>query len=511
MPLSRLLLHGAQVFRHGQRWPGRDTAVLIEDGRIVEYGVDPGRTPAGTESIKLPGGVLIPAYFDAHLHMDQGGRYLGMLALRDVNSGDEVLRVVHEAAKDGEGWLIGIGLRETAWPSLEDLHRASEGRPTFLYTRDYHSAFANRAALQALGLTSASQPPEGGWFGKTENGELNGILHENAVMWAEKRLPAETDAQRRQNITRAMEYLAGQGVLGVSDASQNDAWPMLRALHDEGDLPIRVEHWHRCLDFSDECLAPERFISHTLRRTRQKLFIDGALGSRTAWMLDDYADQAGWKAHPVPDLKVFDAFLHEAVKRGWSLAVHAIGDAGVQHIVRELEKLPTPGGPHRVEHVQHIDQDTLRQFAASDLIASIQPQHRVEDAAMLLDRIGLERSRWAFPMKSLHRGGQSLVLGTDWPVVSAVPGETMCAALEPRQDGEGMPGEKLTLEEALFAYTAGSAMAAGFSGVGRTEPGSPADLIWLPVDPGRDSGAWRDTRPGTVWQGGRLIQQNTDF
>ncbi|HEB85347.1 MAG TPA: amidohydrolase, partial [Bacteroidetes bacterium] len=204
-------------------------------------------------------------------------------------------------------------------------------------------------------------------------------------------------------------------------------------------------------------------------------------------------------------------FGREAVAHGWSLAVHAIGDAAVAFGARWLASLPAPGGPHRLEHVQHVDPVTLRRLAESDIIPSIQPLHRLEDQGMLLARVGPDRAGWAFPARSLWRVNRPPALGSDWPVVEADPLKTIHAALQPRGEGEGMPGEELSVTQALEAASSGAASAAGFRGTGRLQPGEAADLVWLQVDPGDSVQAWRETRVGAVWRGGELVHQAVDF
>jgi len=499
-----LLIEGAKVFRHGGPWPGVAGSLHVVDGMIravLPAGANP---PDRVKRVKLQGGVLIPAFFDAHLHLDQGGRYLGMLPLRDLHRPEDVLKAVATAEPtSGSPWVIGIGLHEEAWPPLDELHRASAGRACLLYTRDYHSAFVNRDAIRELGLTAQTSLPDGGWIDLDERGEPNGILHENAVMWAEERLPAATEEQKYANLVRAQDYLRSLGVLGVSDASQLDAWPVLREMEKRGELRLNVEHWRRCLDFNEDALAEERYRSDRLIRQRIKLFIDGALGSRTAWMAQEYSDSPGWAGEPVVEQGKFDRFVHRAAEAGWSLAVHAIGDAAVAHVTALLADLPAFAGSHRVEHVQHSDPETIRLLSGVELVSSVQPLHRLEDEGMLVGRIGVERTGFSYPMKSLlQTSGDRLVIGSDWPVVSADPRETMRAALMARHKRQGMPGEELTVEQALAAYTLHAAKAAGFDRFGALEAGYEASFLHLSNDPGRDPDAWGAAQINAAWERG---------
>jgi predicted amidohydrolase YtcJ len=192
------------------------------------------------------------------------------------------------------------------------------------------------------------------------------------------------------------------------------------------------------------------------------------------------------------------------VKKGWSFAVHAIGDAAVSFALDSLNGLPAPGGPHRVEHVQHVDPVLIAHPAWEKLIPSIQPHHRTEDLGMLVDRVGRERAAHAFPARSLWRENRPLALGTDWPVISADPLHTIRSALLQRGDGEGMSGEELTLAQAVDGVTRGAAKAAGFAGVGEIAVGAEADLVLLHSNPLEEG--WHETEVTAVWRAGRQIK-----
>lgn len=505
---QKLLITGARIWTAGLPWNSPLGDLLISE-RVVEA-VEPAGTLdengfPGVRRLKLPGGVILPAFFDGHLHLDIGGTFLSRLALRDCATEHEVLgRLAHEA-HSGRDWLIAVGLPEHAWPSYTDLRRATRGRPAILFTRDYHSAFVNPEGMEALDLTPETPPPPGGSFEHDSKGQPTGLLRENAVRWAEHRLPAPSEIRQQDNLLLAAAHLVKQGVLGVSDASDNSAWPMLAALDRERKTPLRVEHWHRCLELDDSCLEIERVDRPRLKRLRIKTFLDGSLGSRTAWMLEEYDDNPGKRGGPVPELEGYRRFLRDAAERGWSHAVHAIGDAAVEWAAQTLAQLPAAAIPHRIEHVQHVNGRGLESLSKTSVLASIQPTHRLEDSGMLLPRLGLERAGRSYPQRSLLRGRGTLVFGTDWPVVSSDPRKTLYAALSPRKAGEGMTGEQVTLEQALEAMTSAPARAAGFKGVGELSPAAPADFLWMPADPARDPAAWLEAEIGGVWAAGELV------
>jgi predicted amidohydrolase YtcJ len=479
-------------------------AGLMRKGRVL------GQEVYDDNVLTLPGGVILPPFFDGHLHLDLGGKFLGRLQLQGHRTAEATLKALQEERAKTDGWLIAIGLHESSWPPIDQFHAATAGAPALVFTRDYHSAFINREAIAEFGLTRNTPLPEGGSQELDDAGNPTGLLRENAVRWAEEHLPSVGKAGLKKDLNRAFEHLLSMGVLGVSDASDVEAWPVLLEMEERGELPIRVEHWRRCLSLDRSCFSEKPHISGCLRRTRIKTFSDGALGSRSAWMLREYSDQPGWRGEPVPDLSSYEDFLRSAVDMGWSHAIHALGDAAVRWVAEVLSRLPYRNVPHRIEHIQHTDSHALNILIDSDVVPSIQPLHRIEDAGMLLSRVGEERARWSYPQKMLSHHGHLPVLGSDWPVVSVDPRDTMQAAMSKRKDGVGMPGEELSLEQALTAYTAEPAIAAGFMDAGRLDPGLSADWIWLSHDPKRSVEEWSNVEVFGVWSRGRRVYKHPD-
>jgi len=492
-------------------WEEAGSELLVDEGRVLAVGQgdklshDP---PAGTEILRLPGGVMLPTFFDAHLHLDLGGQLLSRTSLVECRTSASVLDTLNRATLSSSGWIIAIGLHENAWPSHQDLRSATKGHPSLILTRDYHSAFVNTEAIEELGITGKTVFPEGGWQELDSEGNPIGLLHENATRWAEERIPRETKEHQRDGLKRAAQYLFNLGIHGVSDASDNSAWPQLLKLQGDPDFPIRVENWYRSLELDLSLLPESKTDLPNLKRFRVKTFVDGSLGSRSAWMLEDYSDRPGQRGAPVPELDRYARFLKGAVAAGWSQTIHAIGDEAVRWVGELLGKLPTVEQPHRIEHIQHIDEVGLEIVRRCSALASIQPLHRTEDSQMLFERLGAERSHWAYPQKSLLTDEDRLVLGSDWPVVSPDPRKCLWAALSPRENDDGMPGEELTLEQALRAMTSSPAKAAGFSDLGHFSPGSSADALWFEVDPGRSGEAWLESNPVTVLAKGRRLDPN---
>jgi len=511
--VARTIYTGAKVHQHDRAWDDAADEVMVENQRIVAVGHGEELSSGASfddQIIKLPGGRLLPSFFDAHLHLDQGGRFLASLQLIDKLTCDDVLEAIRQVADHSDDWLIGIGLNEHAWPTLTELDTVCPNRPLLLHTRDYHTVRLNTKAMHTIGLTSQTPLPEGGWQELDQTGQPLGVMCENAARWVEQFLPQETPDQLRHYLRTAMNHLLSLGVTGISDAGDPTSYePGLLWLEQHEGLPMHIESWLRCVHFGDDCLAQPRKMTGKLRRNRIKLFIDGALGSRTGWMKHEYTDKPGHTSGPVPDLDEYSDFLRKGAEAGWSFTVHAIGDAGVDYVARSLANLTAPAGRHRIEHIQHVDSDSLRVLTESDMALSVQPLHRVDDLAMLRERVG-ERTAWAYPLKSLNLS-ERLVLGSDWPVVDCDPRKTIRAALLPRDASEGMPDEQLTASQAVLAMTRNAARLGGFSDLGSIEPGYIADMIWLDADPGNDPDAWLGANVGAVWTGGERLYRDNDL
>jgi predicted amidohydrolase YtcJ len=506
--MGKHLITGAKVFRHGFQIEDAFDEILLENDKISAYGRGTDLSSSSLRDVnitKLPGGIILPGFFDAHIHLEQGGRYLDSVRLRELEDTSEVLLALKQSLEIDKDWIVGIGLHENAWPSLSDFNSLTKTRPIIVFTRDYHSAIVNSKAIDILGLTDNTVPPNGGWFEKNSDGSISGVLRENAIMWAWNLIIDESLAVVKENIKRASEYLINHGITGVSDAGGPDSFPILQEMDKNKELKIRVEQWVHCASLNHQLLETERCFSENLNLFRFKLFIDGALGSRTAWMFEPFKDQPDTSLNAVSDLKLYDSIIKNGIEKEWTFVIHAIGDAGVDYVIELLDRLPTFGYSHRIEHIQHVAEKTIPKLRNSSSFRSIQPLHRLSDIGMLHESLEERRVGLTFPQKSLLGKNRKLVFGTDWPVVSANPMKTIHAAIEKRKVGEGMPGEELSIEEAVFAYTQASAEAAGFKNVGSTEEGSFADLVWINDNPGRNPEKWINTVVQKVWRNGVLV------
>jgi predicted amidohydrolase YtcJ len=364
-------------------------------------------------------------------------------------------------------------------------------------------AWLSSRALAEVGIDAATPDPEGGVIvrGRASR-EATGILLERARDMALDRLPEAKVEERRWAVEAGLERLRGVGVTSVEDVTAPWALEAYAGLRETGRLTARVSAWLPLEHDREEAEALRRRFpadDSTLAVGTLKVFLDGTLGSRTAAVLEPYADDPPNRG----DLRVDPAWLGEQVVRadadGWAVAMHAIGDRAVRLAVDVLEALPARSRPrpHRIEHVQMIAERDRARMAACGAVASIQPVHYAEDRPWIERRLGPDRAAAAYPWRSLISRGVPLAIGTDWPVAPLDPLRGLHAAVQERP-------EALTLEQAWRAYTLGPARAAGRDvELGTLEPGCCADLVVLSDDPrSTDPDRIRVTR---TYLGGRRI------
>ena len=384
--------------------------------------------------------------------------------------------------------LVGRGWDEMGWeapPERAVLDALAADRPVLLHSHDFHSVWANWAALRAAGVTRETPDPPGGRFERDAAGEPTGVARENAV-----RVFAALEALAGPAITPALlddgaAALHAAGVTAVHDFQRN-ATDMARMRALAGRRRLRVlQH------FGEEQLAQLGAAGLAsgvgdawFRVGALKLFADGALGSRTAALLEPYDDGHGLGMVTVPREELI-ATVRRAAEAGFACAIHAIGDRAVRHALDAFEAARGAGPPPlppRIEHVQLLHPDDLPRFAALGVVASMQPQHATSDAFAATAAWGA-RCALGYPWRSLHESGVPLVFGSDAPVEPPLPWLGLYAAVtRTRPDGTPpggfVPAQRIGLDIALRSYTEGAAALAGLTGqLGTLEPGAEADLV----------------------------------
>jgi predicted amidohydrolase YtcJ len=479
-------------------------ALAVSAGRVVAAGTDDeirALAGSGTEIEGLGGSVVVPGFHDAHIHLADGSLALTGLDLRDCESADAVVERVRSraAALPPGNWIRGWGWDHTRWsggdwPDRATLDRAAPRHPVFLSRTDGHVAWLSSRALQAVGITESTPDPDGGQILRdATSGAITGILLERARDLALERLPAVSDADRRSAVEEGLARLGRVGITSVQDVLAPWALEHYARLRDEGRLTARVSAWIPLELDGDEAEALRRRFppgDPWISVGTLKVFLDGTLGSRSAAMLEPYADDPDHRGEMRVDPDRLVERLRQADDDGWAVAMHAIGDRAVRHAIEALEKLPPRSRPrpHRIEHVQVIAEEDLPRLAASGAFASIQPIHFAEDHHWIESRLGPHRTPRAYPWRSLRRHGAPLAIGTDWPVAPLDPLQGLEAAKRghspfPKR-GHSPFSEGLTLEEAWEAYTLGPARATGReTELGTLNVGRRADFLILSDDP----------------------------
>ncbi len=486
------------------------TAIAVVGDRIHSVGDDATvRATIGpdTRTIDARGRRVIPGMTDSHTHIVSGGLQLARLNLRDVRNREEFIQSL-AAAKDkktGE-WVLGGRWSVESWadpkpPSKAWLDPVTGETPTFLERMDGHQALVNSAALRLANIDATGpKDPEGGEIERDpKTGEPTGILKESAADLVSRLIPNPSLSERYQALRRAMEHANSLGVTSVHNMSEPDDLEVFRLAHEQKALTIRVTVYLSVSDWPASIEQVKQFPIRDdfLRVAGFKGYMDGSLGSRTAYMRQPFSDAGPDTRYPRGQLNAMadppESLREMAVKAdamGLQLAVHAIGDEA-NHLL--LDTYEAVGGRsrrkdarHRVEHVQHLLVEDFARFAKSGVVASMQPYHKADDGRYAEKALGHERLKGSYAFRQLLDAGALLCFGSDFPVVTLDPFAGIDAAVNARTlAGEiWLPSHSLTLEEALRAYTVSPPKAIHQENrLGTIEKGKLADLLILAADP----------------------------
>jgi len=517
------------IFMHGNVYTGvpantpfssvlREEAIAVRGDRIEAVGktidIQKLKGPQ-TQVIDLGGHFVMPGFNDAHLHLDDAGATKLSVNLTGVKSLDDLREMVRkrvDGARAGE-WILGAGWDETLWPvkatpTRWDLDEVSNGHPVFLVRIDGHIAVANTRALQLGSVNLASRDPQGGHIDRNQTGEPTGILRETAQDAVTQVIPKPSHDQRRQGIELALADLAEHGVTSAQDYSPVwESFQIYEELEKEGKLTARITEW---LPFDEtvEELTKKRD-SHPqsdlmLHTGMLKGFMDGSLGSHTAALLEPYSDDPKNSGLPRYDPAKLNDLTRERVLAGFQIGFHAIGDKGVQMALdafAEAEKaardahVKAPNGEDefrlRIEHAQVTTLAQIAQFKQLKVIASMQPSHLLTDMRWAQDRLGPKRAATSYAWLALLNKNVPLAFGTDYPVEPVSPFRGLYAAVTRKSENgkqEYFPEQRLTMDQAIAAYTTGSAFAEyEEKEKGKIATGMLADFVVLDRDPAASS------------------------
>jgi predicted amidohydrolase YtcJ len=483
-------------------------ALAVKDGKVVAVGNTnsilrwKGR---GTTVIDLKGKFVLPGFNDAHLHLASGGFLKLNVDLLGTKALAEMQQRIAERVGTTEpgGWIRGRGWDHLTWasqklPTRQDLDAVTAGHPAIFTRVDGHICVVNSAALAAAGITKVTPDPPGGKIDRDAQGEATGILREDARDAVDQVIPKATTAERRKALELALAEASAWGLTSVQDNSSWQDFLVYEDLERTGQLNVRITEW---LSFDDSVETLEKEREHhpandpLLRTGMLKGFMDGSLGSRTAALLAPYTDDPGNSGLPQYDQMTLDRLTRERLAAGFQMGFHAIGDRGVEMaafadgiaFAKEQNSAGVnPDGRLRVEHAQVTTWEEINRFAKLGVVASMQPNHLLTDMAWAVERLGAERAASSYAWRSFLNASVPLAFGTDYPVEPLTPFRGLYAAVTRKNEAgtkEYFPEEKLTIDEAIAAYTSGAAYAE-FSEKTKGElvPEKWADLVVLDRD-----------------------------
>jgi predicted amidohydrolase YtcJ len=494
------------------------TGLLIgDDGRIEEVLNGPPPAVGYPHIIDAGGKTLLPGLIDSHGHVIDLGFAALRLELTGTKSMPELQQRLRDyaAAHPDAKWIVGFGWNQELWPDKKfptaaDLDSVVSDRPVVLERVDGHAIVANSAAMKAAGVTAATQAPPGGRI-------ENGLFVDNARNLIEGAIPEPSPQERDAAFAKAEDILVGFGITAVGSMSTSVAdWEAFRRAGNTGRLKLRLMAYLSGTESMDAVPGPTSWLyDEKLRAVGIKLYADGALGSRGAWLKRPYADMPNTRGLPRHSDTELLALADQAAGRGFQIATHAIGDAANAQIISVYEKLSQKYGTDRrwrIEHFQIVDPADIPRLAPSGIIASMQPTHQTSDRLMAEKRLGPNRLAGAYAWQSVLKSGARLAFGTDFPVESPNPFPGLSAAVS-RQDLNGeppggwIPSERLTFEQALDAYTRGGAYAGlAEDRIGALEPGKWADFVIVDRDPTQvDPQALARTQVLETWIAGKRV------
>ena len=487
------------------------TAMAFDDqGRIIAVGgsADVAGKAKNARRIDMQGRTVLPGLIDAHGHVFGLGQQLTQLDLFSTTSLEQALKSIGDYARanPNHAWIRGRGWNQENWklgrfPTAAELDAVVSDRPVWLERVDGHAGWANRRALALAGITKTTPDPVGGKIVRDANGEATGVLVDAAQELVAKVLPQQTEAEGRVMLDRALQEIARVGLTSVHDAGIGVGEDRLyRAYADQGKLTARVYAMIGGTDKDFDELSkngPLKEYGKGMYALRSvKLYSDGALGSRGAALIKPYSDEPHSHGLLFFNMAQMDAKMAKAMRKGYQVNVHAIGDAGNRQILdiykKELGVTKSGKGGtnarHRIEHAQVVTLEDIPRFKTLGIIPSMQPTHATSDKNMAETRVGPERIKGAYAWRSFLHQGSRIACGSDFPVEAPNPFFGIHAAVT-RQDAQGQPvagwypNQAMSLKEAFRCFTLDAAYAGHQeNSLGSLEAGKQADFIVIDRD-----------------------------
>lgn len=510
--LSGAATHAApdKIYFNGRIWVGdsvtaRAEAIAVEAGRITAVGSSVKlRALAGksTQLVDLQGAFAMPGFIDNHVHFIEGGLALAQVDLRQAKTPAEFRASIAEAAKrakPGE-WVLYGSWDHELWggelPTRDWIDKDTPNTPVFVARLDGHMALANSAALKLAGIDENTKDPSGGSIVRDARGRPTGVLKDAAQHLVAPHIPEESVSQLDRALERATDAALSVGLTQVHDMAMR-SWRSLetyRRAQARDALRIRVysfvplSDWQRMSDY----VAQHGKGNEWLRWGALKGYVDGSLGSTTAWFYEPYVDEPQTSGLIMESAEVLRDRIKNADRAGLHVVVHAIGDRANDWLLDTYRDVAAANGPRdrrfRIEHAQHMKPATFARFADQGVIASMQPYHAIDDGRWAVNRIGAERIKGTYAFHSLMAAKATVTFGSDWMVAPLDPLLGIYGAVTRRTiDGANpdgwVPEQKITVEQAVRAYTQANAYA-GFQEkiLGRIAPDYLADFVVLSGD-----------------------------
>lgn len=477
-------------------------AVAVREGRIVHVGTNAEVLRLkgdATQHIDAHGRLLVPGFIDDHTHFIGGGFALASVDLRPARTPEEFTRLLRDHARKlpPGRWITEGNWDHEAWPGgplprREWIDSVTPNHPVAVSRLDGHMLIANSLALRMAGITRDTPNPPGGTIVRDERtGEPTGVLKDDAMGLVFRHVPASTRDERMEALRTAQQHALERGVTMINDMGSWADLEALRAARADGTLKLRVyefvpiDSWSRLRDY----VAREGTGDAQLKWGGLKGFVDGSLGSTTAWFYAPYLDEPNTRGLMVTDTAKLREWILNADRAGLHVVVHAIGDRANDWLLGVYQQAAETNGARdrrfRIEHAQHLTREAIARFAQLGVFPSMQPYHAIDDGRWAQKRIGPDRIKTTYAFRSLLDAHASLMFGSDWTVAPIDPLLGIYAAVTRRTLDDAnpngwVPQEKISVEEALTAYTRSNAKGSFMENeIGTIETGKHGDMVLL--------------------------------